>query len=207
MHAWYKKYGMICHAQKYLINHALLPKYAQWSFEDKRQKEKHLSNPSPHILCKFSHRVTLSRLSFIQTSIFHKNFSLFLIIFNMVYFFNSFLFQTCQFSFSITQKYFFWSFSTQYIYFFNNSFLFQHVIFFTTFHLTLNKVFFFRKKRIRHSFFHLFIFLFKIIHHSISEKKQNEKPCFLYFSFRNSEHTFWQIKKNFLNPNDSHEIY
>ena len=42
MHAWYKHYGMICHAQECLINHALLPKYAQ-NFEDKETK-KHNSN-------------------------------------------------------------------------------------------------------------------------------------------------------------------
>ena len=49
------------------------------------QKERHLSNPSSHIFCKFSHRVTLSRSFFIQTSIFCKKFS----------FFNTFLFLTC----------------------------------------------------------------------------------------------------------------
>ena len=42
MHAWYKKYRMICHAQKCPINHALLPKYAQY-FEGKERK-KHNSN-------------------------------------------------------------------------------------------------------------------------------------------------------------------
>ena len=47
------------------------------TLKKKRQKRKHLSNPSPHLFCKFSHRVTLSRSSFIHTSIFRKNFFFF----------------------------------------------------------------------------------------------------------------------------------
>ena len=56
-----------------LINHVLFPKYVQRSFEDKRQKGKHLSNLNLHLFCKFFCRVILSRSSFIPTSIFHKD--------------------------------------------------------------------------------------------------------------------------------------
>ena len=61
MHASYKKYGMICYAQKCLINHVLFPKYAQWSFEDKWQKGRHPSNSSSHLFLQiFSSSHTIS---------------------------------------------------------------------------------------------------------------------------------------------------
>ena len=76
----------------------------------KWQKRKHLSNLSPHLFCKFSPQVTLSRSSFIQTCIFHKNFSFFrsfstwYIFFTIAFYSRQNFFY--QFSFD-TQKYFF----------------------------------------------------------------------------------------------------
>ena len=43
------------------------------NFEENRQKGKHLSNPSLLLFCKFSHRLTLSRSSFIQTFFVNEN--------------------------------------------------------------------------------------------------------------------------------------
>ena len=63
-----------------------------------------------YLFWKFPCRAILSRSSFIQTSIFRKNFFLFFLSFsNMIYFFQQLLFQTSQFffvNFQITQKYF-----------------------------------------------------------------------------------------------------
>ena len=69
MHAWCEKYEMTCYAQKRcLINHALLPKYAQKFW----RHGKHISNLIQFFIFQFSlfGRVTLSRSSFIQTNIF-----------------------------------------------------------------------------------------------------------------------------------------
>ena len=76
------------------------------------------------------------------------------------------------------------SFSTWY--FFISSFLLLTCQFFF---FQSPKNIFFRRKRIQHSFFQFFIFLFKIKYHPISIKKQNEKPFFCIF-FRNSKHIF-----------------
>ena len=75
----------------------------------KRQKRKHLSNLSPHLFCKFSHRVILSRSSFIQTSIFRKNFSFFFGHFQHgIFFINSFYSRYVKFfvNFQITKSIF-----------------------------------------------------------------------------------------------------
>ena len=79
-----------------LINHALFPKYAQWSFEDKRQKGKHLSNPNLHF---FSCRVIPSRSSFIPTSILRKNLFFFVFFFRHGTFFLSTAFYSRHVSF------------------------------------------------------------------------------------------------------------
>ena len=167
MHAWYKKCGMICHAQECLINHALLPKYAQ-NFKDKERKQ-HNSNLNRFFQFSLFGRVTLSRSSFIQQIFFVKKTS-----------------------------FFFWSFLTWYIFY--EPLFIPTCHFFTTFHLTLNKVF---SKKTNMTF----IFLFKIKHHSILGKKQNEKPFFVFFLQKFRTHFFDKSERIFSNPNDSHEIY
>ena len=49
MHAWYKKHGMTCHAQECLINHALLPKYAQKFW----RQEKKVAHFQPNLIFSF----------------------------------------------------------------------------------------------------------------------------------------------------------
>ena len=93
------------------------------------------------------------------------------------------------------KKNFFFFNHFQHSIFFINPFLFQHVIFFTTFHLTLNKVF---SKKMNTTFiFSTFLFLkkkIKIKNHSISGKKQNENSFFCIF-FKNSKHIFYKSTK------------
>ena len=50
-------------------------------------------------------------------------------------------------------------------------------------------------------FFNFSFFLFKIKYHPISRKRQNEKPFFVFLS-KIQNTFFWQVRKNFLNPND-----
>ena len=110
MHAWYKRYGMICHAQKCLINHVLFPNYAQWSFEDKRQKGKHLSNLSPHpfFLQIFSSSHTISIILYSHKYFFVKTSSSFFFYhFQHGIIFNSFFIPNMSVFFQIAQKYIF----------------------------------------------------------------------------------------------------
>ena len=114
-----RKYEMTCYAQKCLINHALFIRACPMKLW---QKGRHLSNPSSHIFCKFSHRVTLSRSSFIHI-FFRKKFFFFSWSFsNMVcIFYQHLLFQTCQFFLSIFKHpkilYFFWRKRTRHSFF------------------------------------------------------------------------------------------
>ena len=85
---------MLC--SKRLSDHDLM--YALW------RQGKHISNLI-RVFCKFSCRVILSRSSFIQTSIFHKNF--FLVIFNTVYFLIIPFYSRQNIFFYHFQKYFF----------------------------------------------------------------------------------------------------
>ena len=89
---------MICHAQKCLINHALLSNSAQ-KFEDMERK-KHTSNLIQFFYFFQSSFFWLGHtipIILYSTNIFCKKTSLFFIIFNTIYFFNnSYLFQTCQ---------------------------------------------------------------------------------------------------------------
>ena len=142
---------MICHAQKCLINHALLSRYARRNFEEKRQKRKHLSNLSPHLFCKFSHQVTLSRSSFIQQILFVKKLLFFLSFSNTIYF----LLATHLYSR-------------------------QNIIitfFFINFRLTLKNIFFEENEYDTH----LLNFFFSKINYPITRKEQNEKPFFCIF--------------------------
>ena len=84
---------------------------------------------------------------------------------------------------------FFIIFNTVYI-FFNNSMSFFHHFSFAT------QQSFFRRKRICHSFFQLFIFLFKIKYHSISRKKQEWKTIFFFFQ-KFKTHFFDKSKRIF----------
>ena len=100
MHTWYKKYGMICHAHKCLINHALLSKRAQ-KFEDMERK-KHTSNLIQFFLFFnfFQHFHFQVESHYIDPPLFRQTFFVkklfFFIIFNMA-FFNNISFQTYQF--------------------------------------------------------------------------------------------------------------
>ena len=72
-------------------------------------------------------------------------------------------------------------FHFQHHHFLTTFFYSRHVIFFATFRLTL-KNYFFEENEYDTHFFNFFRFLFKIKHHPISRKKQNEKPFFCIFS-------------------------
>ena len=111
MHAWYEKYEMTCYAQKCLINHASLPKYTQKFW----RQGKHISNLIRFFifLIFYFWSGTLSRSSFIQTTICRKKTFIFLIIFSAVFFLTTAFYSRhvsffffCQFSFN-TQKIFF----------------------------------------------------------------------------------------------------
>ena len=95
---------------------------------------------------------------------------------------------------------FFWSFLA--LYFFLNSFLFQTCPFFANFHSTFKNIFFWK-----HSFFRFFYLLFKIKHHPISRKKQNEKLFFVFFQKLKTHFLFWQVRVNFFEFWWHHKIY
>ena len=145
---------------KYLMPN-LFPKYAQWSFEDKRSKGKHLSNLSPHLFVNFlieSHyldHLLFQQAFFVKNPFFHFQHSTYI-------FFNTFLFQTEH----------------------------HHHIFFINFRLTLKNIFFEENEYDTHFLNFLFnipkyIFLkkmnktltfnffFIVKYHLIFSKKQN----------------------------------
>ena len=139
----------------------------------KRQERKHLSNPSPHLFCKFFHRVTLSRSSFIHTSIFSKK---------------------------LLFDYF------QHGIFIYNSLFIPNMSFFSPLSFDIKKKILKENEYDTH-FFNFSIFIQSKTPSYFEEETEWKTIFFCIFSSEIPNIFFWQVRKNFSNPNDSHEIY
>ena len=86
------------------------------------------------------------------------------------------------------------------VYFFYQLSLFQtehhHPIFFLPIFVWHSKIFF-RRMTNTTVIFSIFLFFIQNKASSYFEKEIEWKTIFLYFFFKNSKHTFWQVRKNF----------